>query len=128
MIILLDTSTSVCRLVLIDGDKRFATEWEAGHDLARGLLAYLRDRLADHDKTFHDITGVGVFKGPGSFTGLRIGITVLNTLADTEKLPIVGTTGETWQAEALDRLGRGESDQIVLPLYGREANITAPRK
>lgn len=128
MILLLDTSTPVCKLTLIDGDERYDDEWQADRELARGLLAYLHDQLQKQGKSFQDILGIGVFKGPGSFTGLRIGLTVLNTMADTLGVAIVGATGEGWQADALARLGHHQSDYIVLPLYGHEAHITKPRK
>jgi len=128
MIILLDTSTPMCRLTLIDGDRRVSHEWEAGRSLAKGLLGYLREHLAAESVTFADIKGIGVMKGPGSFTGLRIGLAVLNTLADAEHIPIVGEAGEEWQEKTLGRLNAGENDQIVLPFYGGEARITKPRK
>ena len=43
-------------------------------------------------------------------------------------IPIVGTTGDNWVDEAILRLESGESDGLVLPLYGRDANITKPKK
>lgn len=128
MILLLDTSTPLCRLTFIEGDWRFDDEWQADRQLAKGLLTYLRDQLEKNGKTWGDISGIGVFSGPGSFTGLRIGLTVLNTLADAEAIPIVGTNGENWQNHAKERLDSGENDQIVLPFYGSEAHITKPRK
>lgn len=129
MILLLDTSTPVCRLTFVDGDQLHSYEWESGRELARHLHAYLRDRLAEQSLAFTDLAGIGVMKGPGSFTGLRIGLTVLNTLADTLDIPIVGVEmGDDWQGEALRRLQGGENDQLVLPFYGREAHITQPRK
>jgi tRNA threonylcarbamoyladenosine biosynthesis protein TsaB len=128
MIILMDTSTPVCKLSLIDGDERFDDEWQADRQLAKGLLAYLHDQLEAHGKSLDDVTGIGVFTGPGSFTGLRIGLTVLNTLADANAVPIVGCRGEQWQAEALGRLQAGENDRIALPFYGSDAHITTPRK
>ena len=129
MIVLLDTSTPMCRLTLVDGEQQYDHEWQADRGLARSLHAYLRDCLAEHGWTFSDITGIGAMKGPGSFTGLRIGLTVLNTLADTLRVPIVGATlSETWRQEALGRLAADENDTLVLPFYGREANITKPRK
>lgn len=128
MIILLDTSTPVCRLSLVDGDLRRDYEWPADRSLAKDLLRYLTDRLAENGKTINDLTGLGIFKGPGSFTGLRIGITVFNTLADSLRLPIVGGIGENWQGDVLDALAAGRNDQIVMPEYGGEANITKPRK
>ena len=128
MILLLDTSTMTCRLSLLDGDNRYDDEWEANRELAKGLLRYLHDQLAAQGKNWNDLTGIGVLRGPGSFTGLRIGITVLNTLADSLHVPIIGALGERWQAEAVRRLEAGEDDKIVLPEYGSEAHITQPRK
>jgi tRNA threonylcarbamoyladenosine biosynthesis protein TsaB len=128
MILLLDTSTPVCRLSLIDGDRRFDSEWQADRELAKNLLGYLREQLAAHAASWETLTGIGVLQGPGSFTGLRIGLTVVNTLADAEQIPIVGTTGDNWQELALSRLAAGENDQVVMPLYGSDANITKPRK
>lgn len=128
MIILLDTSTPVCRLMLVDGNTRHEHEWQADRTLARELLSFLRDRLAEHGWTFADIAGIGVFRGPGSFTGLRIGLTVLNTIADSQQVPIVGAMGDDWQQKALVRLAATENDQMVLPEYGGDAHITKPRK
>lgn len=128
MILLLDTSTPECRLSLIEGDWRYDDTWEANRQLAKGLLSYLQSQLEAQHKTWKDLTGLGVFKGPGSFTGLRIGITVLNTISYSESIPIVGETGEDWREKALQRLANDESDKVVLPEYGGEANITQPRK
>lgn len=128
MILLLDTSTPVCKLSLIDADFKYAKEWEVGRGLAKGLLGFLRDCLEENGKSFKDITAIGAFIGPGSFTGLRIGLTVLNTIADSENIQIVGASGEDWQSEVLKRIDRGDNDKIVLPFYGGEANITKPRK
>lgn len=128
MIVLLDTSTPTCRLTLIDGHAHRDVEWEADRDLARHLLKFLHDELAKSQTNFDGVSGIGVMKGPGSFTGLRIGITVLNTIAHTNQVPIVGATGDNWQQEVLSRLERLENDEIVMPEYGKAANITSPRK
>lgn len=128
MILLLDTSTPVCKLSLVDGDWRVDDEWPADRTLAKGLLGYLHTNLQKNDKTWSDLSAIGVFEGPGSFTGLRIGLTVLNTIADSQKIPIVGGRGEQWQTDVLAKLHAGYNDQIVLPFYGSDAHITQPRK
>ncbi|HRF28252.1 MAG TPA: tRNA (adenosine(37)-N6)-threonylcarbamoyltransferase complex dimerization subunit type 1 TsaB [Candidatus Saccharibacteria bacterium] len=128
MILLLDTSSPTCKLTLLDGENRVYNEWEAHRELAHNLLRYLREQLESQDKTLHDISAIGAFQGPGSFTGLRIGLTVLNTLAAELSVPIVGAQGEAWEDDAIRRLQLGENDKIVMPFYGREANITTPRK
>ncbi len=124
MIILLDTSTANCFLTLVDDEVRQDFEWQAGRTLARGLLKFLEEKTGD----LHDISGIGVMKGPGSFTGLRIGLTVANALADSLSVPIVGATGEDWRKIVLKKLRAGENEKIVMPEYGAAAHITAPRK
>lgn len=129
MLVLIDTSTPVCRLAVLDSTGELIHhEWESGRQLAKGLLRFLSDCLEKSNSTIKDISGIGVMKGPGSFTGLRIGIAVANTLADGLSVPIVGEVGDDWQKVTLDRLKNGENDRIVLPEYGREAHITSPRK
>ena len=128
MIILWDSSTMNVKLIVVSGDVSTAYEWEAGRSLAKDMLAFMRDKLAMHDATFRDIHSIGVFRGPGSFTGLRIGMTVLNTLADTLDIPIVGEVGDAWQSRALQHIAEGKNDSIVLPEYGGDAHITKPRK
>ena len=128
MIVLWNSAEMTVQLTLIDGDKRTDYEWVAERNLARDMLAYLRDRLAENGASFADISGIGVFRGPGSFTGLRIGLAVLNTIAHEQRIPIVGVAGEAWREECLARLQNGRNDEIVLPEYGAEARITKPRK
>lgn len=128
MILLLDTSTPECRIWLVGDTDTKAITWQADRDLARLLLRHLKDTLQNHGYDWSDIKGIGVFRGPGSFTGLRIGMTVLNTLADSEHIPIVGGEGENWRDEVLKKLQSGQDEKIILPHYGREANVTKPRK
>lgn len=128
MILLIDTSTPVCRVTLAEGDVRREYEWQADRTLAKNLLRYLTEALAESGRTVQDLSGIGVMSGPGSFTGLRIGMAVCNTLADSLAIPIVGMRGDDWAEQALARLAAGESDRIVLPYYGAEAHITQPRK
>lgn len=128
MILFLDTSTPECRLSFIDGDWHYDTTWEAGRGLAKGLLEFFENELSSQGKSWSDVSGLVVFKGPGSFTGLRIGITVMNTLANANSWPIIGATGDDWQISGAKRIAAGENDEIVLPEYGGEANITTPRK
>ena len=124
MIILLDTSTATCRLTTVDGESSNNFEWEAGRTLARGLLSFIQEKVGD----VKNISGIGIMRGPGSFTGLRIGMAVANTLADGLGVPIVGETGDSWRESALGRLSSGEDDQVILPFYGGDANITKPKK
>ena len=102
---------------------------ELGRELSRHILEQLQELFAVHGKTLQkDISGIVVYQGPGSFTSLRIGITVCNTLAYAAPAPIVGTQGDSWREDGLARLNAQEDDKIAMPFYGAEAHITSPRK
>lgn len=129
MILLWNSADMSVKLTLTNGEQRHDYEWQADRQLARDMLAFLRDKLAEHGWSFADITGIGVFRGPGSYTGLRIGMTVLNTIAAARGVPIVGSIVlDEWQADCERRLANGEDEKVVLPEYGGDAHITKPRK
>lgn len=128
MILLIDTSTPICKVTFVNGQIYDNHEWESGRGLAKGLLKYIHDLLVARGQTWSDISAIGVFEGPGSFTGLRIGMTVVNTIADAQDIPIVGGQGAGWQDVVLGKISSGQNEKIVLPFYGSEANITTPKK
>ncbi|MBI3494707.1 tRNA (adenosine(37)-N6)-threonylcarbamoyltransferase complex dimerization subunit type 1 TsaB [Candidatus Saccharibacteria bacterium] len=128
MILAIDTSTPECRMSLLDGDKAVNKNWLAERRLALELLEQIETFLNENNLAFQDLTGLIVFRGPGSFTGLRIGITVLNTLADSLSIPIVGEVGDDWQRAGIERIKNEQTDKIVLPEYGSPPHITKPTK
>ena len=70
MIILWNSAGMVVELTLVDDTStQTSYEWPAGRTLARDMLAYLRDRLAEHGKTLADMTGIGVRPWTGEFYG-----------------------------------------------------------
>ncbi len=114
---------------LFDGDKQLTyLTWHAHRELSKTLHQKIEEALHQHDKTMQDLTGIVCFKGPGSFTGLRIGLTVANALAYGLHIPIAATTGEDWIVKGLSRLQQGENDSLALPLYGAPVHITQQRK
>lgn len=128
MILLLDTRDSVCKLVISIGNEMHRYEWQAERSLAKGLLGFIESHMKEHGLVWKDIEAIGVYEGPGSFTSLRIGLTVANTLADSLRVPIVGARGDYWEHEVLSKIANQENSKLVMPFYGSEANITTPRK
>lgn len=101
--------------------------WEAHRELSNTIHVKIKDILQSQGKAFKDIEGIVCYEGPGSFTGLRIGITVADTLAYGLNIPIVATTDD-WIEQGIARLLAGENDRIALPHYGAPVHITQQKK
>lgn len=103
------------------------TTWTAARLLSNQLLTRIKQSLQTASAAWSDITGVIVFEGPGSFTGLRISITVANTIAYSLGCPVVGSRGQDWIEQGFETLKTARSGQIALPHYGSKPNITQSR-
>lgn len=99
--------------------------WLADRTLARDLPGVVDELVGDN---YRQLRGVIAFRGPGSFTGLRIGITVANAIAYGCGIPAVGAMGDNWLTDGVAKLSDGGDDRIILPEYGAAPHITPARK
>lgn len=98
------TGSSETAIALFKNKKLLAeTAWKSQNDEAEKLLPSIGNLLNGQKITFKNIEKIFVIRGPGSFTGLRIGVTVANTLAylNRAKLYCIDTF-EYHQAAAKD--------------------------
>lgn len=129
IILTLRTDNPQAEIGLYQDDKQQTYQsWEAHRELSSTILTRIHQLLQSHGSDWKDIDGIVCFSGPGSFTGLRIGATVANTLATTLDVPVVGTNGEDWIFDGIEKINEGEISGLVVPNYGRGAHITTPRK
>lgn len=129
IILTIRTDKPEAEIGLYDDQTRLSYEiWEAHRQLAETIHRKIEELLRQQQKDWHDVAGVVCFQGPGSFTGLRIGLTVGNTLAYGLSLPVVAAQGDDWQKVGIERLLKGESDKQAAPFYGADAHITPQKK
>ena len=129
IIISIKTDTPVAEIALFQDQKKIDTiTWEAHRQLADTIHLKMLQLLEQNSKKWEDIQGVAIFKGPGSFTGLRIGISVANALAFSLKVPIIAALGENWRQIAIKRLLNQEDEKVAIPEYGSDAFTTTPKK
>jgi tRNA threonylcarbamoyladenosine biosynthesis protein TsaB len=129
IILALRTDKPQAELYLYDGQKKLAAiKWQAHLKLAETLNSKIQEILNKSSISLNDLGGVAIFKGPGSFTGLRIGFSVANALAYAQSMPIVATDGDDWLDSSIHSLLNGKNDKSAVPEYGAPANITKPRK
>ena len=91
MIICLETATSLCSVALCDYDRvislRESIELKSHATL---LTVYIDEILRENQITARELKAVAVSKGPGSYTGLRIGVSVAKGIAYGASVPVIG--------------------------------------
>ena len=122
----LRTDKPEAELYLYDGESFIAEfKWEAHRKLAETIQMKIDELLKQYGYSPQDLEKLCVYQGPGSFTGLRIGLSVANTLAYALNIPISAAEGESWLKEALKNTGSGKA---VTPKYGSDPHITKQKK
>jgi tRNA threonylcarbamoyladenosine biosynthesis protein TsaB len=91
MLVAIDTATDQASLALHDGFRvRVEQTWEARRRQTSELSPRLAAAMEQVKLPPKKLSGVAVTEGPGSFTGLRIGMSVAKGLAIAQNLPLIG--------------------------------------
>ena len=85
----IDTSSVACSVALQFGDDLVFRHEELPREHTRLLMPMIEGVLADAGKKLHDLDGIALGNGPGSFIGMRIGAAVAQGMAHGAGLPIV---------------------------------------
>ena len=133
----LDTSLAACGVVVASHELPSPVVRTETVERAHGerLLGMIRDAIAEADLRFQDLDRIAVTVGPGSFTGLRVGIAAARALALVTSCPLVGIGNLAIHAEharrqagtvpvmAATRAGRGG---LYAQPFGPEGAALAP--
>jgi tRNA threonylcarbamoyladenosine biosynthesis protein TsaB len=90
VLLAIDTSTDNAGLALYDGEWLSESTWNAGRNQTVGLLEEIRRLLESNHLEFDSIRAIGVAVGPGTFNGLRVGLSTAKGLAYGLSVPILG--------------------------------------
>lgn len=91
LILAIDTATRMIGMALHDGNQvRAECMWLAGRKHTVNLAPELAMMLRRNEIAISDLTGVAIASGPGSYTGLRIGMALAKGLALAHNLPLAG--------------------------------------
>jgi tRNA threonylcarbamoyl adenosine modification protein YeaZ/ribosomal-protein-alanine acetyltransferase len=125
IVLALDTSLAACSAAVWDSDpaKLLASRqllMERGH--AEALAPMVRDVLSDAGLQPNQLERIAVTIGPGTFTGVRIGLAMARGLGLALAIPVIGMT--TLEAIALNA-GPGEHPLAVINDARREENYFA---
>ena len=100
MILNIETSTGVCS-VSVSSDSSILSYRESGADRSHAALLtiFIEEAMKESGKDFTDLSAVAVSKGPGSYTGLRIGVSTAKGICYGADLPLIAV--DTLQTMAL---------------------------
>jgi tRNA threonylcarbamoyladenosine biosynthesis protein TsaB len=143
-----NTATKVLSLALVEDEKVLHFfETPETRDQGNTLLGHIQDGLKKNNLSFADLDVLAVVTGPGSFTGIRIGLAAMRGLALAADKPLIGFTSfdmfsvpdaeavnivavESWREElyfaVLDEEGHpliacgNETPEVFLRRFGQE--------
>ena len=122
----LDTSTSIASLALLAGGKITASLERPATSHGAALPAALDDLLSAAGLSVRDLGAVAVGTGPGSYTGLRIGISYAKGLAMASGCALVGVPGfDAIALAALERNNIDEGRMVCVVVDARKGEVYA---
>lgn len=125
MILYIDTTQPAAKIAIYNDSRIIDSEsWNAVGNLTETLLVHIDRLFAKNQIVLRELSMIVANPGPGSFTGLRIGITTANALAFALNIPVL-------EATCADKISHGDIpgsyQQGVKPKYGGEPKITCPK-
>ncbi len=122
MILYLDTSTSFLYSALYkDGDVIASIKEQLNRDLSKDSLYLINEMFEKNNVKPDDIEKIIVVNGPGSFTGIRIGLSIAKVFAWAKKVPIIPISS----LEAMALSADGDYDYVVPAIDARRNYLYA---
>ncbi|MCY3779608.1 MAG: tRNA (adenosine(37)-N6)-threonylcarbamoyltransferase complex dimerization subunit type 1 TsaB [Chloroflexi bacterium] len=125
MLLAIDTATQILSIALHDGDElRAECSLSAGRQHSALLAPMIKQIMTQIEVNTGDLTALAVAIGPGSYTGLRIGVALAKGMAAVNDLPLVPATTLDIAAAAQD--GRSSDETLIATVpAGRNRAIWA---
>lgn len=92
LIVHIETATDICSVAVSEGgDQLSLVESSEPRSHATLLNRFIRQAVAEAGKEFKDLDAISISKGPGSYTGLRIGVSTAKGFAYALEIPLLAT-------------------------------------
>lgn len=133
----IETATTVCSVALAENEKiLFSKELNEGFTHAENLHLFIQEALKTTGLSVTQLNAVAVSKGPGSYTGLRIGVSAAKGLAYALNIPLIGVDTLQIMTRAAVKLSQKEGlycpmidarrMEIYTALYGKDLKPQTP--
>ncbi len=121
----IDTATTGCSVALMDGETCLGAKLSS---MARGqseaLMPMLESVMRDADLSVDQLDGIAVTRGPGAFTGLRIGLSAARALALATAKPCIGIgTFDVLAAQAFQHPDMMNDSTLLVAIESKREEI-----
>ena len=117
----LDTSTEACSVALRSGDAFWHLDEVCPQQHSKRILPMVQQLLTEAGLSLQQLDGIVFGQGPGSFTGVRIGVGVAQGLAFGAEVPVYGVSTLAAMAQAAYRLQGARS--VISAIDARMAEV-----
>ncbi len=115
IILHIETATEVCSVAVANNYKLLALkETEGGNSHSANLTIFIEEVMKQAGLTLKDLDAVAVSKGPGSYTGLRIGVSVAKGFCYGLDIPMIAV--DTLKAMAWSASDGNDADVLYCPM------------
>ena len=125
LILLLETATSSCSVALSENGKIIAFKEANERNIhASHITLFIEELMIKTGKKYSDLKAVAVSKGPGSYTGLRIGVSTAKGLCYALDIPLLGI--DTLEAMATGLMAQNDiqdSDLLIPMIDARRMEV-----
>lgn len=123
LILCIETGTDICSVAIArDGELISLRESDEGRDHARQVAVFVDELLKENDLRPEELDAVAVGKGPGSYTGLRIGVSFAKGLCYGIQKPLVAIGS----LDALTEVAREDYEAGILDIDGWDEAVLCP--
>ncbi|ODS23716.1 tRNA (adenosine(37)-N6)-threonylcarbamoyltransferase complex dimerization subunit type 1 TsaB [Candidatus Endobugula sertula] len=121
-ILAIDTATDACSVAIQTPSGVYQTLSASPRKHTQCLLPAVKSLLAEHQLCLAQLDAIAFTVGPGSFTGLRIGISVAQGLAYGADLPLIPVSTLQTMAQTAVRLEIASPSQQIVPIIDARMN------
>lgn len=123
LILACDTSNSTCSAGLYEDGRELMFELNnSGRTHSETFMPIVDKIVKESGKTYKDIDAVAVTAGPGSFTGIRIGLSAVKGLCLALNIPCIPVSSTKALALSVENITAKEEDSIFIPCFDARNN------
>jgi len=141
LILSIETATEVCSASLaLDGKSIALKETQGSNEHSAQLTLFIEEVMKESGKSLHELDAIAISMGPGSYTGLRIGVSTAKGLCFALGKPLIAVStlksmalialsdfGDSWNREVLlCPMIDARRMEVFSALYDKELNEISP--